>query len=116
MFFPPGRDCSSEGAKYHQISFSRFFPNPFTGLASYCGFLLGMHEVARRGLENIFHEGAIIFVLMVICIVSSLLVYDWLCKFAIMCRDPGHSQVRATLLCRQIAGMQAFETYWAARL
>lgn len=64
-----------------------------------------MYEVDRRGLEDVFHEGAIIFVLMVICIISALAVYGWLCNFALMCRDPGHKQVRSE--CCEIAGMQA---------
>ncbi|CAM9627299.1 unnamed protein product [Laminaria digitata] len=63
------------------------------GLAAYLGFLLGMYEVDRRGLANVFHEGGIIFVIMIICIISSLLVYEWLCNLAIMCRDPALSQV-----------------------
>lgn len=49
-----------------------------TGLAAFAGYILGYWEVDRRGLMNVFHEGAIIFVLMVICIISSLIVYDWL--------------------------------------
>lgn len=48
-----------------------------TGIAAFGGYILGFHEVDRRGLMNVFHEGAIIFVLMAICIVSSLVVYDW---------------------------------------
>lgn len=49
-----------------------------TGLAAFAGYILGYWEVDRRDLMNVFHEGAIIFVLMVICIISSLIVYDWL--------------------------------------
>lgn len=52
-----------------------------------------MHEVDRRGLENVFHEGGIIFVLMVILIISALAVYGWLFNFFYMCRDPGHMRV-----------------------
>lgn len=48
------------------------------GLAAYAGFLLGMYEVDRRGLMDVFHEGAIILVLMIVCIVSTLVVYGWL--------------------------------------
>ncbi|CBJ34105.1 conserved unknown protein [Ectocarpus siliculosus] len=48
------------------------------GLAAFAGYILGYWEVDRRDLMNVFHEGAIIFVLMVICIISSLIVYDWL--------------------------------------
>lgn len=48
-----------------------------TGLAAFGGYILGYYEVDRRGLMNMFHEGGIIFVLMVVCIVSSLVVYDW---------------------------------------
>lgn len=54
-----------------------------------------MYEVDRRGLMNIFHEGAIIFVLMVICIVSALVVYGWLTSLvqAWWPNDTGPSQV-----------------------
>lgn len=48
-----------------------------TGLAAYAGYILGYWEVDRRNLMNVYHEGAIIFVLMIVCIVSSLVVYDW---------------------------------------
>ncbi|CAN0339970.1 unnamed protein product, partial [Ectocarpus sp. 13 AM-2016] len=48
------------------------------GLAAFAGYILGYWEVDRRDLMNMFHEGAIIFVLMVICVISSLIVYDWL--------------------------------------
>lgn len=54
-----------------------------------------MYEVDRRGLDNVFHEGGIIFVLMVILIISALAVYGWLCYFVNMCRDPGHMKVRS---------------------
>eukprot|EP00903_Cladosiphon_okamuranus_P013765 g12813.t1 len=47
------------------------------GLAAYAGYVLGYWEVDRRSLMNVYHEGAIIFVLMIVCIVSSLVVYDW---------------------------------------
>ena len=36
-----------------------------------------MYEVDRRGLMDLYHEGAIIFVLQIVCIVSALIVYDW---------------------------------------
>ncbi|CAN0319680.1 unnamed protein product [Scytosiphon promiscuus] len=55
------------------------------GLAAYGAYILGFYEVDRRGLMNVFHEGAIIFVLMVICIVSSLIVYDWLAVLVRKC-------------------------------
>ncbi|CAN0069464.1 unnamed protein product, partial [Ectocarpus fasciculatus] len=48
------------------------------GLAAFAGYILGYWEVDRRDLMNVFHEGGIIFILMVICIISSLIVYDWL--------------------------------------
>eukprot|EP00752_Nemacystus_decipiens_P008264 g7389.t2 len=48
------------------------------GLAAYAGYILGFWEVDRRNLMNVYHEGAIIFVLMVTCIVSALVVYDWM--------------------------------------
>lgn len=49
-----------------------------TGLAAYAGYILGYWEADRRSLMNVYHEGAIIFVLMITCIVSALVVYDWI--------------------------------------
>ncbi|CAM9204572.1 unnamed protein product, partial [Hapterophycus canaliculatus] len=54
-------------------------------LAAFGGYILGYYEVDRRGLMNVFHEGAIIFVLMVVCILSSLVVYDWLALLVRKC-------------------------------
>ena len=79
----------------------RYLAQKSKGVAAYLVFLLGMHEVDRRGLENAFHEGGVIFVLMVILIISALAVYGWLCNFVYMCRDPGHMQVRSGC-CKQI--------------
>lgn len=52
-----------------------------TGGAAYAGFILGMYETDRRNALNVYHEGAIILALTVVCIVSVLIVYGWLGSF-----------------------------------
>lgn len=68
----------------------------YAGLAAWAGFLLGMYEMDRRNYDRLYHEGAIIFVLMIVCIVSSLIVYDWLASLVqkyVLKSDPSSAQV-----------------------
>lgn len=48
-----------------------------TGGAAYGGYVLGKFDIGRRGDEG-YHSGGTRLVLMIVCIVSTLLVYDWL--------------------------------------
>ncbi|CAM9591145.1 unnamed protein product [Ectocarpus sp. 4 AP-2014] len=45
--------------------------------AAYGAYVLGKFDVARRG-ERGYHSGGTRLVLMIVCIVSALIVYDWL--------------------------------------
>ncbi|CAM9758656.1 unnamed protein product [Ectocarpus sp. 12 AP-2014] len=45
--------------------------------AAYGAYVLGAFDVARRG-ERGYHSGGTRLVLMIVCIVSALIVYDWL--------------------------------------
>lgn len=51
---------------------------PQSGITAYGGFLLGIYEADRRHLSDLYHEGAIILVLQIACIVSALIFYDWI--------------------------------------
>lgn len=48
-----------------------------TGGAAYGGYILGKHDIGRRGEEG-YHSGGTRLVLMIVCIVSTRVVYDWL--------------------------------------
>lgn len=48
-----------------------------TGGAAYGGYVLGKYDIGRRGAEG-YHSGGTRLVLMIVCIVSALIVYDTL--------------------------------------
>lgn len=52
---------------------------PFVGIAGAGAWLLGTWEVDRRSIDDMYHEGAIILLLQIICMVSTLIVYGWIC-------------------------------------
>lgn len=49
------------------------------GIAGAGAWLLGTWEVDRRSIDDMYHEGAIILLLQIICMVSTLIVYGWIC-------------------------------------
>ncbi|CBN80509.1 ferric reductase [Ectocarpus siliculosus] len=65
------------------------------GGAAYGAYVLGTFDVARRG-ERGYHSGGTRLVLMIVCIVSALIVYDWLAYFVLTfpCKDSGFSSAQ----------------------
>eukprot|EP00752_Nemacystus_decipiens_P015662 g13976.t1 len=66
------------GTNYVASSLSHSARVFIAGLAAYAGYVLGYWEVDRRNLIGVYNEGAIILVLVITCIVSALIVYDWI--------------------------------------
>lgn len=52
---------------------------PYAGIAGAGAWLLGTWEVDRRSIDDMYHEGAIILLLQIICMVSTVIVYGWIC-------------------------------------
>lgn len=52
---------------------------PHAGIAGTGAWLLGTWEVDRRSIDDMYHEGAIILLLQIICMVSTLIIYGWIC-------------------------------------
>ncbi|CAM9564012.1 unnamed protein product [Ectocarpus fasciculatus] len=65
------------------------------GGAAYGAYVLGKFDVARRG-ERGYHSGGTLLVLMIVCIVSALIVYDWLAYLVLMLlrKDSGVSSAQ----------------------
>ena len=61
---------------------------------------MSVYELERRKFDNTFHEGGIQLVLVIICVISVLLVYGWICALVHWVRNPGHSKVCHVLSAR----------------
>ena len=83
------------------------------GLAGYSGYLLSVYELERRKFDNTFHEGGIQLVLVVICMISILVVYGWICALVRWSRDRGHSKVRSNFPSR-LRGVQCSNRSYCA--
>lgn len=71
-----------------------------TGLAGAAAWILGTWEVDRRSIDDMYHEGAIILLLQIICMVSTLILYGWICDLVKYVRgDNSTSQVCTSSVC-----------------
>ncbi|CAM9215996.1 unnamed protein product [Sphacelaria rigidula] len=52
--------------------------------AGFGGYVLGQYELDRRQAQG-FHAGGVLLTLIVVCIISALLVYDWVTGLIQMC-------------------------------
>lgn len=67
-----------------------------SGAAGYGGYVLGQYELDRRQAEG-FHAGGVLLTLIVVCMVSALLVYDWMAGLIQKCLPKrAMSSVRAS--------------------
>lgn len=55
-----------------------------SGAAGFGGYVLGQYELDRRQAQG-FHAGGVLLTLIVVCIISALLVYDWVTGLIQMC-------------------------------
>lgn len=70
------------------------------GIAGAGAWLLGTWEVDRRSIDDMYHEGAIILLLQIICMVTTVTIYDWICS--LVCGNKSDSVVRV-LHCSKIS-------------
>lgn len=67
---------------------------------------MGKFEISERGEEG-YHSGGTRLVLMIVCIVSTLLVYDWLAYFVLFfLRKGGRASALQVAVCMH--GLLAF--------
>lgn len=55
-----------------------YFDFRCAGIAGVCAWLMGVWEVDRRSVDDMYHEGAIILLLQIICMISTVTIYDWI--------------------------------------